>query len=346
MVDRLRRTGRHPVRTVNGPVAGGGDGSRPAIGVLGEVLVEVMRPRPNQPLDRPGPFEGPFASGAPAICAAAAAHLGSRVRFAGVVGRDAFGRACRDRLHEAGVDMSALRTVDDAATGVAFVAYRSDGEREFVFHLSHAAAAALGPRDVEALHPESLAWLHVSGSSLGVSRSMRRACEEAARRVAESGGTVAFDPNLRAELADPAEARTLCAGVMKYATVILPSGPEATLLGRGDGPAEACVSLLDAGARLVVLKRGAEGCTVFTPDGPAAGVDVPASDTQVRDPTGAGDVFAAGLAVALLEGRDPTDAARFAAAAAAVAITTLGPMEGLADRTACEAAMTSPHSRP
>jgi sugar/nucleoside kinase (ribokinase family) len=171
---------------------------------------------------------------------------------------------------------------------------------------------------------------------------MRAACEDAARRVAEAGGTVAFDPNLRAELADPAEARALCDRVLRHARVVLPSGSEAELLTGEDDPRAGCRALLARGAELVVLKRGADGCTVFSEDGPPDGTDVPAPPAEVRDPTGAGDVFAAGLAVALLEGRSVLEAARFASAAAAEAIGTLGPMAGLADRAACARRLERP----
>ena len=34
---------------------------------IGEALVEIMRPAVGQPLEQPGEFAGPFASGAPAI---------------------------------------------------------------------------------------------------------------------------------------------------------------------------------------------------------------------------------------------------------------------------------------
>jgi len=47
--------------------------------VVGEALVEIMRPRRGLPLDVPGPFEGPFPSGAPAIAADAAARSGADV---------------------------------------------------------------------------------------------------------------------------------------------------------------------------------------------------------------------------------------------------------------------------
>jgi len=64
----------------------------PQVIVVGEALVEIMRPDSSAPLDRPGLFHGPFASGAPAIFAVAAARLGLAVGFAGAVGSDGFGR--------------------------------------------------------------------------------------------------------------------------------------------------------------------------------------------------------------------------------------------------------------
>jgi ribokinase len=57
---------------------------------------------------------------------------------------------------------------------------------------------------------------------------------------------------------------------------------------------------------------------------------------QVVDPTGAGDAFAAGLAVALAEKRELIDAVRFAHAVASFAVEAVG-TEGLAERTRVEA---------
>ena len=71
---------------------------------IGEILVEIMRPSAGQPLDQPGEFHGPFASGAPAIFAVAAARLGLKTAFIGAVGQDAFGRLMRNRFAAEGVD--------------------------------------------------------------------------------------------------------------------------------------------------------------------------------------------------------------------------------------------------
>jgi sugar/nucleoside kinase (ribokinase family) len=54
---------------------------------------------------------------------------------------------------------------------------------------------------------------------------------------------------------------------------------------------------------------------------------------RVVDPTGAGDAFAAGLAIALADGRPPDDCARFANAVASFAVEGIG-MESLADQHA------------
>ena len=65
---------------------------------IGEALVEIMRSSAGQPLDITGEFHGPFASGAPAIFAVAAARLGLPTVFIGAIGDDAFGRFLEERL--------------------------------------------------------------------------------------------------------------------------------------------------------------------------------------------------------------------------------------------------------
>ena len=68
-------------------------------------------------------------------------------------------------------------------------------------------------------------------------------------------------------------------------------------------------------------------------------VTVPAYHAdRVVDPTGAGDAFAAGLAVALAEHRPLIEGVRFAHAVASFAVEGVG-TEGLADRTRVEARM-------
>ena len=64
---------------------------------------------------------------------------------------------------------------------------------------------------------------------------------------------------------------------------------------------------------------------------------------RVVDPTGAGDAFAAGLAIALADGRPPDECARFANAVASFAVEGVG-MESLADRVRVDTRMTQSSS--
>lgn len=75
-------------------------------------------------------------------------------------------------------------------------------------------------------------------------------------------------------------------------------------------------------ARLLVVTRGARGCTVFVSGKPT---DIPSPRRpQVLDTTGAGDIFAASFFVYLQQMGDPIRAARFANCIAARSITRHG----------------------
>lgn len=292
---------------------------------IGEALVEIMRPGRDQPLDRPGTFLGPYPSGAPAIWADAAARLGADVGFVGAVGEDAFGDCVIDRLRADGIDCSAMRRVPGRLTGIAFVAYQGDGGRRFLFHLADSAAAMVAPDQVTEAYLSDTRVLHVMGSALTFGDALRETCYRAARVVHARGGRVSLDPNLRPELMPVDEIRAICEPILRVATVVLPSGEEATILTGAPTPEDAAQQLLDGGAEIVALKQGAAGSTLYTRDGR---LHIPAFRVDEVDPTGAGDCYDAALLVALDEGMPLADAGAFANAVGALATTRFGPMEG------------------
>ncbi len=73
--------------------------------------------------------------------------------------------------------------------------------------------------------------------------------------------------------------------------------------------------------RLVALTRGAAGSTLYIAGTPHT---IPAYPAEERDPTGAGDVFAAALLIHLHHAGDPLRAATFASAVAAYAVEGRG----------------------
>lgn len=304
----------------------------PTILSIGEALVEIMRPQPDLPLDRPAPFVGPFPSGAPAIFADCAARLGASSGFIGVVGDDDFGACLRNRLLTDGVDVTCLAADPHRLTGIAFVTYHSKGGRHFLFHMRDAAAGQLGPRHLDRDYVAQAQWLHICGSALAASDTSREACYQAVGWVKEAGGGISLDPNLRPELLGVERIREICQPVLEAADVLFPSSEEAPMLAGIGDPEEAAMALVGEG-RIVALKRGSKGSIVFTPFERLA---VPAFPVEEVDPTGAGDCYDAAFLVGLLEGWPLTQVTRFANAVGALATTKLGPMEGAPTREEVE----------
>lgn len=292
---------------------------------IGEALVEIMRPALDQPLDEPGEFLGPYASGAPAIFAVAAARLGLASAFIGGIGDDAFGRLVRMRLAQEKVDITYLQTVPGYSTGMAFVGYSADGSREFVFHLRHSAAGALNDSLIPAGYLSAVRRFHISGSALALSDASRSACRRVLTSMLSAGGRLSLDPNLRPELMALDKAREVLAPYLAKADLILPTAEEARALTGADDDEEAATRLLGDKERIVVLKRGAQGCTVFSQ---GARLDAPGHTVAEVDPTGAGDCFNAAFLLGLDASWDLAHVARFANAAGALAVTKQGPMEG------------------
>ena len=134
------------------------------IWIMGEMLVEIMRPEEGTPLYEAGCFRGPFPSGAPAICIDTAARLGHSAGIIGGVGKDDFGKCLLDRLEKDGVDCSRVLINDRVSTGCAFVTYFEDGSRKFIFHIGNTPAAEAKMPDVEAMR--GAGFFHVMGCSV------------------------------------------------------------------------------------------------------------------------------------------------------------------------------------
>lgn len=299
---------------------------------IGEALVEVMRTDIDQPLNQPGPFVGPYPSGAPFIFATQAARLGMRAAAIGSVGADAFGECLLNQLEADGVLRDAVRQLPEQTTGIAFVAYKSDGARDFVFSLGagvHLSADMLNPALFDGLR-----CFHVMGSTLSMSEAVLSVCQEALELAQAAGALISFDPNLRPELLPPEAARIAFAPFIAAADILLPTEAELLQL-TGAGALDQAIDLLMTARpeRKIVVTRGAAGCSIFTK---AVRLDVPGFAVDEVDPTGAGDCFDASFVSGLLGGMPLREAARLANACGALAVTEKGPMAGAKSRADVE----------
>src|SRR5690606_29925161 len=101
---------------------------------VGEILVEVMATEVGQKFNETGLFNGPYPSGAPAIFIDQAAKCGSSTSIVSAVGNDGFGKINLERLQADGVDTSQIKVLNNQSTGVAFVTYKENGDRDFIYH--------------------------------------------------------------------------------------------------------------------------------------------------------------------------------------------------------------------
>ena len=291
---------------------------------IGEIVVEVMATEPGLGFLEPLSLVGPFPSGAPAIFIDQVGRLGQPCGMIGRVGADDFGRLNLRRLAGDGVDVSAVAVDPEAATGSAFVRYRADGDRDFVFNIKHSANGGIA---LDAAARDLIAGadhIHVMGSSL-FSPAIVAATDAAVAAVKGRGGTVSFDPNVRRELLDLPGMRAALSGLLARCDLFLPSGPELRLFAEAGDDAGAVAAILRGGVRAVVVKRGAAGADYHDAAGTLRQAGFPVEEV---DPTGAGDCFGAAFVVCWLRGLPPADALRYAAAAGARAVTRRGPMEG------------------
>src|SRR5258708_1598604 len=275
---------------------------------MGEILVEIMATERGQSFRRPGTLIGRYGSGAPAIFIDQVAHIGSRCAMIGCVGDDDFGALNVERLRADGVDVSGIAVIKTATTGSAFVTYREDGERDFIYNIANSASGQLSVGNIREDLLKDCRHFHVMGSSLFSVRIIE-AVKKMIETVKGHGGTVSFDPNVRKEMLHIPEMREALDFVLDFTDVFLPSGHEVTLLATASSEAGAIDELLKRGVREVVVKRGKDGCSFY--DGTSE-THLPAFSVEEIDPTAAGDCFGATYIACPSQGMEVDRAPRYA----------------------------------
>ncbi|MFX1311253.1 MAG: sugar kinase [Promethearchaeota archaeon] len=303
----------------------------PDIISLGELLVEIMRPELDTPHGTIGAiYRGPFPSGAPANFISTAARMGKpfgfTTGFIGVIGDDEFGKLITEKLKADNVDISQIKISKDKHTGIAFNQYNSDGSRRFIF-----AAGAASQTSIENINSEyfsDIKNLHIMGSALSISKSSRDSCNKAIKlaKLINPDVVISFDPNLRPEMMRLKNILEICQPVLEVTDILLPSGQEVEMLAGIANSKKACQKFLKKGIKIIVLKQGNKGCTVFTLD-KKEGLKCKAFKVKEIDPTGAGDSFGGAFVIGYLAGWNLGKIATFANAVGALKVSSFfGPM--------------------
>ena len=233
---------------------------------IGEILVEIMAKSRGDGFLEPIELIGPYPSGAPAIFIDQCAKIGGSAAIVASVGDDDFGRINIERLRSDGADVSAISVSPDYPTGSAFVRYRDDGSRDFVYNIGKSAAALVSlTAEAKALFARA-GHLHVMGTAFAIP-GVWEMMDYAIGVIKQRGGTVSLDPNLRKELLGLGQTQERFARLVDVADLILPSGDELFMAAGVDGEAAAVDALFARGVTEIALKRGEHGSTFFGADG-------------------------------------------------------------------------------
>ena len=296
---------------------------------IGEILVEIMAKSRGNGFLEPIELVGPYPSGAPAIFIDQCARIGGAAAMVASVGNDDFGRINIERLRSDGADVSAISVSPDYPTGSAFVRYRDDGSRDFVYNIGKSAAALVSlTAEAKALFARA-GHLHVMGTAFAIP-GVWEVMDYAIGIIKQRGGSVSLDPNLRKELLGLGQTQERFARLVDVADLILPSGEELFIAAGVDGEPAAVDALVARGVAEIALKRGEQGSTFFGADG--SRIDCPAFRVVEVDPTGAGDCFGGAYVACRRLGMPVSKALEYANAAGARNVTVQGPMEGAGSR--------------
>jgi sugar/nucleoside kinase (ribokinase family) len=293
---------------------------------VGEILVEIMANRMGQTFEETGEFTGPYASGAPAIFIDQASKTGSSCAIVAKVGDDGFGRLNVERLRRDGVDVRHIGIAPGKTTGIAFVTYNGNGDRNFIFTWKDSAPSTITREDVTELLFDGCKYFHIMGCSV-FNEEMMEVFRKAISFAKARGAQVTFDPNIRKESMDDEKVKKFVLYAVENCDIFLPGEQELEWITGIADERQAVRHVLDHNAKFVVVKRGSRGSRVY---GKQDEFDVAPFLAEEVDPTGAGDCYAATFISLLNQGRPVKEAARYASASGAVAVTKKGPMEGTA----------------
>lgn len=247
----------------------------------------------------------------------AAARLGADAALIGCVGDDGWGRQIREELNRCGVDTSAVMARTGARSPVSAVMVDACGERQIVNYTDPALFADTDGASFDAIERADCVL-----ADLRWPAGMRHALERA--RSVGCPALVDFDLS----------PQTGTQAALELATHIVFSQPALARLTGHEDPAQGLEAVVKQTQALVGVTAGAKGA-FWIEAGRRA--HQPAFDVEVRDTTGAGDVFHGALALCIAQGASIGEGMCFAAAAAAIKCEGDGVRAAMPDRAAVDA---------
>jgi sugar/nucleoside kinase (ribokinase family) len=264
-------------------------------------------------------FAGRVGGGLMANAACAAARLGVRTGWAGLLGSDDGARLLREDFNRFGVDTALAQTVAGQDSDFCVILLTPGGERTILIvntlpsppPLDGPTLAALERTRLVYCLPYALDWF-----------------EQVAATVHAGGGRVAVDIESATNLSGSELHQALSLSDMVFCDTSGLQHAAGTI-----DPHTGARALLAIGPQHLVVTLGSRGAWAFTHQ---EAQYAPAFKVPVVDSTGAGDCFHAAYLAGLLEGMPLAGRLRYASAAAALSVQGMGARGSLPDRNAVE----------
>lgn len=254
------------------------------------------------------------------------ARLGHRTAFIGRVGDDPLGREVERTLRGEGVDVAHLVRDPSRSTGL-MLKERCHARVAVYYYRTASAGSALEVSDIALDLVARARVLHVTGVTLALGDSPRKAALAAATAARTAGVAVSLDANFRHKMGTPEELVRQFEDLAPLADHVLLSWSEAAVCAGSAEQAAVHGYARRLGAPTVVVKGPRGGAVAFV-DGQLV-AEVEPSPVVVVDPIGAGDGFAVGYLHGLLTGGDVQARLDVGAWIAGRAVGHLGDYEGL-----------------
>jgi ribokinase len=302
----------------------------PRIVVLGGINTDyVVRskklPEAGQTVQGEDVFIGPGGKGANQ--AVAAARLGAKVALIGRVGDEPRGRELLRGLRREGIDARHVCLEAKRPSGAAIIAVDASGEKQI--------SSALGANcTLEVKKVREAEELIAGADVLLIQFETPMTCVLAAARLARKHGVKV--------VLDPAPPTRMPKELFPLLYAIRPNADEAeqitgVCVKNRVSAGKAAKALLRKGVKIAAVQAGRGGDLVVSKE---EEIFVPRMKVKVVDATGAGDAFAAALAVGIAEEMTLRDAARLANATAALSTTKMGAQAGMPRRAEVNRVLT------
>jgi len=295
---------------------------------LGESMV-LFTPETNGYMRHADKYSSGIA-GAESNLAIGLSRLGHQVSWISRLGDDEFGRKVLTFIRGEGVDTSHVHFDDASPTGLYFKEKLTEEETHVYYYRKNSAASNMTVSDLNEEHISKAKYLYLTGITPALSESCYETVKHAIAIARKHQLTIVFDPNLRLKLWSEERARNILLELVSLVDIVLPGIDEGKFLFHEATPEKIAENFYNQGAKLTVVKLGAEGAYYYSAQ--EAGYVAGPLVKDVVDPVGAGDGFAAGLISGLLEKTSVKEAVKRGAYTGALVVKVKGDVEGLPEK--------------